>query len=273
MKRSEKKIRAAFVIFICACIFGMAGCGKTEDKSQQANAEAQPVTDIAPAQETGREQSEETGMMRAYSDGEQERMKELQESYQNGTAKLEEMIREVDSVEDVTKGTLCYITSTGEFCLPDRELTDQELLQIIDCNFRIALNVNRKTAAEYEAEDRARRAMLEKKVKEADGISEEEAIEIAEKALETDLGDTGKKLELTTDEVYGWSSELCVADWSEIKEKDRGAIAYSVGFNNAKEGMDAEDLLNYNCVVSAADGSILEAYSIQGWDHVVFYEH
>lgn len=136
------------------------------------------------------------------------------------------------------------------------------------------LNVNRKTAAEYEAEDRARRAALEERVKAADGISEEKAIEIAKKALEIDLGDRGKELELVIDEAYGWSSDLCVADWSEIKEKDRGAIAYSVGFTNAKEGMEVDELLNYNCVVNAVDGSILEAYTIQGLgDNTVYYEH
>jgi len=136
------------------------------------------------------------------------------------------------------------------------------------------LNVNRKTAAEYEAEDRARRAALEEQVKAADGISEEKAIEIAEKALETDLGEKGKELELTVDEIYGWRSDLCVADWSEIKAEDKGAIAYSVGFNNAKEGMEVNELLNYNCVVNAVDGSILEAYTIQGLgDNTVYYEH
>lgn len=135
------------------------------------------------------------------------------------------------------------------------------------------LNVNRKTAAEYEAEDRARRAALEERVKEVDGISEEKAIEIAEKALETDLGEKGKELELSIDETYGWRSDLCVADWSEIKAEDKGAIAYSVGFNNAKEGMDVNDLVNYCCVVNAADGSILEAYTVMGWDNTVYYEH
>lgn len=90
-------------------------------------------------------------------------------------------------------------------------------------------NANRKTAAEYEAEDRARRAALEEQVK--------------------------------------------AADWSEIKAEDKGAIAYSVGFNNAKEGMDVNDLVNYCCVVNAADGSILEAYTVMGWDNTVYYEH
>lgn len=284
MKKTTKKIMP----FLCAVAFMITGCSNTESASQQTGAEAPPVIseeqsgseEVESAADTAQEQENEQehnggagSVMRAYSDKEQERMKELQESYQMETAKPEKMIQEVDGPEDVTKGTLCYIVSTGEYYLPDRELSDEELLEIIDCNFRIAFNTNRKTAAEYEAEDRAERAMLEEKVKAENGISEKEAIEISRKAMETDLGEKGKQLELVIDETYGWSSDLCVADWSEIKEKDKGTIAYSIIFNNAKDGMDLNDLLNYNCVVNAADGSILEAYTTQGLDNVVYYEH
>lgn len=289
MKISQKCVSAIAAVFILTSVFSMTGCGIAENtdlqtgmeeisadlEAQQEEPEVQKEADIAQAQENGQEQNNEVdSAMRAYSDRERERMRELQESYQNETAKPENMIQEVDSAEEVTEGTLCYIRSTGGYYLPDRELSDEELLEIIDCNFRIALNMNRKTAAEYEAEDRAERAMLEEKVRAANGISEKEAIEIARKALETDLGEKAKEMELIIDETYGWSSDLCVADWSEIKEKDKGAIVYSIGFNNAKDGMDLiNELLNYNCVVNAADGRILEACTIQGWDHIVYYEH
>lgn len=67
---------------------------------------------------------------------------------------------------------------------------------------------------------------------------------------------------------------MCVADWSEIKEKDKGALAYCIVFNNAHKVTQIDDLLNYNCTVNAVDGSILEAYTLQGWgDNPVYYEH
>lgn len=288
MEMSQKCVNAMAAVLLFAGVFSLAGCGAAETADMQTsveeisadleawqeNPEVETDADSGRTQETGQEHGGEAGSaMRAYSGREQERMRELQEAYQNGTAKPENMIQEVDGAEDVIEGTLCYIRSAGEYCLPDRELSDEELLEIIDCNFRIALDTNRKTAAEYEAEDRAERAMLEEKVQAAGGISEKEAIEIARKALETDLGEKGKELELIINETYGWSSDLCVADWSEIEEKDRGAIAYSIGFNNAEEGMDIEDILNYNCVVNAVDGSILEAYATQGWDDAVYYKH
>ncbi len=295
LKEKYPKLSAAFVaVLTFANIFSLTGCGKTENTGSQADqkvpfeiseteqevmsahTDASVQTDADTAQTQNDEQGAGmSGTMRAYSDKEKERMAKLQESYQNETAKPEKMIQEVDSAEDVTEGTLCYIISTGEYYLPDRELTDEELLEIIDCNFRIALNTNRKTQAQWDAQTRAERAELEAKVKAAGGISEEKAVEIAQKAMETDLGEKAKELKLGVDETFGWSSDLCVADWSEIKEKDKGALAYSVGFGNMIEDeTEIEDWLNYVCVVNAVDGSILEAYTIQGLgDNTVYYEH
>ncbi len=135
------------------------------------------------------------------------------------------------------------------------------------------VEIIRRTKEEWDEITLKERAEFEAKVKAAGGISEEKAVEIAQKALETDLGDKGKELELVIDEAYGWRSDLCVADWSEIKEKDKGALAYCIGFNNADKVTEMDDLLNYNCTVNAVDGSILEAYTIQGWDNTVYYEH
>lgn len=286
MKKKSSRSAAAFAAALTfAIVFSLAGCGKTGNTGSQADQEAAPDstdveirTDMDTAGTQSGGQDEETGgMMRAYSDTEKERMAKLQQSYQEETAKPEKMVREVDSAEEVTDGALSYIRSTGEYYLPDRELTDEELLEIIDCNFRIALNTNRKTKEEYDAEDREKRAMLEEKVQAAGGISEAEAVEATKKALKADLGEEGKGMKLRMyDEEKGWDTELCVADWSEIKEKDRGAIAYAVQFDL---GDDAEDWMCYRCTINAVDGSILEAYKIELTpddvfsSSAVYYEH
>ena len=287
-KKSPKLVAALVAVLTLANVFSLTGCGKTENTGSQTNQEVQfeiseteqeitsAQTDVDTVQTQTDEQGVGTGgMMRAYYDKEKERMADLQQYYQDETAKPEKMIQEVDSADDVTEGTLCYIVSTGEYYLPDRELTDEELLEIIDCNFRIALDTNHKTQAEWDEITLKERAELEAKVKAAGGISEEKAVEIAQKAMETDLGEKAKELKLGIDEKFGWSSDLCVADWSEIKDKDKGALAYSVGFGNMIEDeTEIEDWLNYVCVVNAVDGSILEAYTIQGLgDNTVYYEH
>ncbi|MCM1183305.1 MAG: hypothetical protein NC337_08025 [Roseburia sp.] len=297
----EKKSPKSAAVLMFVIVFSLAGCGRTESSGSrevqleisEADQESVPVqTDVemrtsmevpasmeAPASMETSTQDDESargtgGSVRAYSDTEKERMQKLQQSYQNETAKPEKKIQEAASAENVTEGTLCYITSTGEYYLPDRELTDEELLEIIDCNFRIALGTGAKTQAEWDEITRKERAAFEEKVKAADGISEEEAVEIARKALEADLGANAKELVLTVDETFGWKSDLCVADWSEIKEKDRGTLAYCINFNNGGKVADFKELINYNCTVSAVDGSILEAYSLWGLvDNTIRYEH
>ncbi len=89
------------------------------------------------------------------------------------------------------------------------------------------------------AEDLAERAMLEEKVKTAGGISEEEAIGLARKAMETDIGE----------------------------------IAYFFQFDDTEDGW-----YSYHCVVNAVDGSVLDAYGLTlAYDSkdasVVYYEH
>lgn len=297
MRNSKRFVRTVLATLFAVGVLSLTGCGRTNDGSGQADtavqfeiseeepksAEIQTDEDATQTQNDAQEQGGGTGsVMRAYSDREKERMAELKQSYQNETAKPEKMIQEVDSDESVTEGTLCYIRSTGEYYLPDRELTDEELLEIIDCNFRIAVNSQDWTQEKIDEADRRDRAVLEEKIKAAGGISEDEAIEIARKAMEADIGEKAKELEVC---IYpdlasnGWKLRLFdITDWDEYK--DKGDIAYSVQFRNKEEVTDPKDFFSYDCFVNAVDGSICGAYSLSGdlgtdWDidDFVWYEH
>lgn len=276
MKKTNKFAGTVFAVLFSASVLTLSGC--SEKPNETATNPAEEIFKISEVQAaTSTAQVQETAskpVIRDFSNTERARMETLKQSYQNETAKPERKIPEAGSMEEVTEESVCYVTSTGEYHLPDRELTDEELLEIIDCNFRIALGTNRKTQADYEAEDRAKRAMLEEKVQAAGGISEEKAIELAQKALETDLGERGKGMQLRPwEERYGWKTDLCVADWSEIKKEDKGAIGYYMQFDF---GDNSADGANYHCTVNAVDGSILEAYEII-WNNdsaeAVYYEH
>lgn len=105
-----------------------------QDISEQADtavqyeiSEEQMDADTAQTQDAAQEQGAKTGsIMRAYSAQRKERMAKLQQSYQNQTVYPESLIPEIESANEVTEGMLCYIRSTGEYYLPDRELTDEE---------------------------------------------------------------------------------------------------------------------------------------------------
>ena len=269
MKKSKKFSRKILMVLFALSVFSLTGCGQISDDIEQVDTavqsefletepkstEVQSDVNITQTQEQGGGTS---SIMRAYSDREKERMEELKQSYLNETAKPEKMIQEVDSPEAVTEGTLCYIRSTGEYYLPDKELTDEELLEIIDCNFRIAVNSQGWTQEKIDEANQRDRAIREEKIKAAGGISEDEAIEIARKAMETDIGETAKELEVVISSDYTKNGRKLYLF------EDDGVVYYSVHFANKEEVIDPEDFCNYNCKVNAVDGSIYEANSISG---------
>lgn len=217
------------------------------------------------------------GFSREYSDSEKARHKELWQEYKNGKFP-EKTISQVADESAVTQGALCYVNATGVFYLPDEEMTDEELLEIIDFQHKMeyaVITANHKTQEEYDAEDKAEKARLEEKIRTEGGISGDQAVEIARKAMETDLGDRGKELELHYDDADGW--DLCdITDWSEYS--DRGEVAYFIQFDNVNSPnvKDLEDMASYHCVINAINGNILDAYEFvpgENWDVPVTYQH
>lgn len=295
MKKCKKMVRTVIAILFATGIVSLTGCGRTGDDDEQTDmsvqykiSEAEPKSmevkanmDTDQTKDDAQEQREAAGSIMRTSDSEKERMAELKQSYQNETTRPEKKIQEVDSAELVTEGTLCYIRSTGEYYLPERELTDEELLEIIDCNFRIVFNSQGWTQEKIDEANRKDRALREEKVKAAGGISEDEAIEIARKTMEADIGsEKAKELEVSIEPDFasnGW--KLYLGDITDSDEY-KGEIAYFVNFGNKEEGVDPEDFCIYTCVVNALDGSICGAYSLSGdvgadvdIDDFVWYEH
>ncbi len=100
----------------------------------------------------------------------------------------------MDNAEDAPEGTLCYIRSTGVFNLPTQEMTDEEILEIIGFQHKMSYAVSQGTAAqEARAQMQAEKNQLQEKIQAAGGISEKEAIGLARKAMETDIGERSEK--------------------------------------------------------------------------------
>lgn len=194
------------------------------------------------------------GFSREYSDKEKERSKELWQEYKNGTFPKKD-IQQVDDVEAVTEGTLCYIKTTGVFNLPDHEMTDEEILEIIDFQHKMSYAIEQRVTDEEKAKYGAEEARLKKMVQDANGISEEEAIEIARKQMESEIGERAKGKELMTDRSG------CGAQLEDISNKTdyehKGDVAYNVGFGNADSGD------TYTCLIDAVDGRVLGT-----WDYI-----
>ena len=197
------------------------------------------------------------GFSRAYSDSEKERSKALWQAYNNGTFP-EKVIAQADNAETAPEGTLCYIRSTGVFNLPLQEMTDEEMLEIIDFQHKMSYAVAHGPQAQSAgAESQEKEARLKKTLQDAGGMSEDEAVEIAEKQLENDLGGAVDGLELMTDELGRSACLLDALDYSEVafERESKVGVIYDVSFGNP------DNHAVYGYIIDAVDGSILYTYT------------
>ena len=207
--------------------------------------EVQEINDMVQSKPT-----EADTFSREYSDSEEERKKELWQAYKDGKFP-ENVIAQVDNEEDAPEGTVCYVRSTGVFNLPDQEMTDEEILEIIDFQHKMSYAVSQGPAAqEARAEKQAEENQWREKIQAAGGISEEEAIEIATKQMETELGESAEGKEILKYE--NGSVAVLKVDISEQTDYEhKGDVAYIVHFYNPN------DHSLYECTIDAVDGSIL----------------
>lgn len=198
------------------------------------------------------------GFSREYSASEKERSQALWQAYKNGTFP-ENVIAQADSAADVPEGTLCYIKTTGVFQLPAQEMTDEEMLQIIDFQHKMSYAVSHGPQAQAAAaESREKDARLEKMLEDAGGgISVDEAVEIARKQLQADFGGEADEMELLT--YNDGTPGVCPLPASEYEGvtfagESKSGVVYDVGFGNP------DTHVIYGYVMDAVDGRILYSY-------------
>ena len=206
--------------------------------------EVQEINDMVQSKPT-----EADTFSREYSESEEERKKALWQAYEDGKFP-ENVIAQVDNEEDAPEGTVCYIRSTGIFNLPAQEMTDEEILEIIDFQHKMSYAVSQSTAAqEARAEMEAEEKQWQERIQAAGGISEEEAIEIAAKQMESELGERAEGKEIL--KYQDGSAAVLKLDISdETSYEHKGDVAYYVIFT--------DDHSTYYCTIDAVDGSVLE---------------
>lgn len=182
---------------------------------------------------------------REFSENEKKRYSELRRAYQKGTFPQRE-IPQANNLEEAEEGAFCYLWDTSEYCLPDRELTDEELLEMIDMQYKQNYALSQSQAAqEVRAEMEAEQKRLKEEVAAAGGITEAEALEVAENYLRSRLG--GEAKEMTLERIT-------------LMERNLGTmIIYFVVYEN-KDWYENQDIPAYVFVdIDSEDGRILNA--------------
>ncbi len=186
----------------------------------------------------GQNNAEADSFSREYSKEEIKRMQQMQEAYQNGRFP-QQTITFTDSVGQIPDDLLRYDPDTNFLYLPDRMLTDEELLQIIDFNYTRDYAVSQGTAAqEARKEWEEKEEGLKAKVQKEGWITEKEALQAAEVYLQTE---------------FGLSAEGMIADVF-LDEPKTGLFIYHVGYQTE----DDISIYAYGIDLNAEDGSLVD---------------
>lgn len=245
-----RRVAAAAVFVLVAGIAGfpvralVTGLIRERMENLLSQEEVQEMNDMVQAQRT-----EAAGFSRGYSLSEYERLRMFWKAYDGGKFP-ESVIAQVDNAEDATEEMLCYIRSTGVYNLPDREMTDEEILEIIDFQQMMSYAVSQSPAAqEARAHTQAVKEQWER-IEAGGGISEEEAIEIATKQMEAEMEERAEGKEILRYDDGSVAVVKTDISWRTDYEHTRD-VAYIVQFGNR------EDHSSYDCTIDAVDGSIL----------------
>mgnify|MGYP007033823281 FL=1 len=227
---------AAFVLIAGAVIPSQAGLrhfvkDRLENMPKQ---ELEAVNQMVQSQNN----AEADSFSREYSKEEIKRMQQMQEAYQNGRFP-QQTITYTDSVGQIPDDSLSYDPDTSFLYLPDRTLTDEELLQIIDFNYTRDYAVSQGTAAqEARKEWEEKEEGLKAKVQKEGWITEKEALQAAEVYLQTE---------------FGVSAEGMIADVF-LDEPKTGLFIYHVGYQTE----DDISIYAYGIDLNAEDGSLVD---------------
>lgn len=238
-----KKMAAAAGLVLAVSVFGLSvqAVVKSVTKVRMESIppkEIQEVLDLL-----RRQNSEAETYSREYSDEENKRRAELWRAYEDGTFPEKEIVQ-VDHAADVKEDELSYIKDSDTFYLPERELTDEELLEIIDFqHIKIYAIEQSPEAQEARAEQQEEQEKLKKRVEAFGGLSEEKALAMAVEQMKAELGDDAEGTELQ------W---ITLEDIEESDDGTSGNVVYSAIFRNR------DAAFWYECVIDTAGGGILQ---------------
>lgn len=147
---------------------------------------------------------------REFTSGERERIGELTEQYENMGVFPQSALLQITDTSQIAKDKVCFISETSTFYFPEREMTNEELLEIIDFWHKRDFSVTEKNqgiAAEAQKKETNSNSDLTKQE------AEQLAAELVSKILMTNMSgyDKSAAFNSITDSEGGVLSQYMVA--------------------------------------------------------------
>lgn len=166
---------------------------------------------------------------REMSETEEEELRELKGRYEGEGLFPQKEMTCVETVKDVVPGKLCYCYENGTFYLPERKLSEEELLQIVDFQYKARYSLD-KVQKEQEGD--------------APGNAEEKAADI-NGTEEGDLAvEKGKRL---LEDLYGWDTDGAECTVERDEEGDFDVVIEKKGWEHKVKMELEKDTMDFMC--------------------------
>lgn len=230
------RIASAFAVCILAAGLLSVPVRAVVNSLVQERMERVPEVEITEiAEQIQRQNVDANGFTRAYTEGEKARREKLYAQYMDGLFPTDELIQ-VDSEEEAAKYEFCFLTTTSVFYLPqNRELTDEEILEQIDFEKKRDYALLEQHAEEIAKRKAAEKEQIQKAVA-AGGVTEEQAVEIAEEYLKRIFGLDGSGMELNHYYNNSDSDSAGIVGTYGVNWSDMGNYSYYYFFIDAADG-------------------------------------
>lgn len=206
-------------------------------------------------------QADKDNYTRALTEDEQERKEELILSYEEGTTYPVGEVVHIDSENEVQSGKICFLAATSTFYLPSRELTDEELLELIDFYYKRDYSLEEGMAQKNQKRE-------EKNTKETgngdgNGLAEADVLLTEEEAVKTG-GEWIRKI--YNRDVSGWDTSVKKMD-SPKYDYDIFNMTYVDKTTSAEYDMTLEDrtgkVVSVKCVYNGKADNMLEGMPVE----------
>ncbi|MEG1596382.1 MAG: hypothetical protein RR364_08070 [Lachnospiraceae bacterium] len=208
MIKSEKKrtyktavIAAALVgcIMVSVPVMAMVQSAWQERMEQMQNQEKEKYR-----REFKEAKVESDSYSRPLSENEQDKIKKLREAYFNEGKFPKKELLSIAIATEVDKNLVCFLPSNSTYYLPDRELTEEEILEIIDFEQKRDYSLQEELNNANAAIDKKQKKLLQDWIQ-SGGLSQEDAIQIAADGINDLFGTLVSDMKIKVE--YGENTE------------------------------------------------------------------
>lgn len=166
---------AVAVLAVCLLILGGTAAYAAVDYVRQRIEQVSPQEREQYTEDLQNSEASADSFSRPLTEEEKAQMRRLAEEYQSSGLYPKETLRQIDDVSEVDPEHVCFLPETSTFYLPDRTLTEEEMLEIIDFYFIRDYSV-------------VENGGIREDVEVENNITEERAVKIAADTVETLFG-------------------------------------------------------------------------------------